>query len=305
MQFRKSFSAFMSTSSVGTNKWHENKVVHYPTLAWKNYKNMAVNPRLGKLRGSVKRNLLWTSLRISAKANGIAPGSLRRVREYLNSKFDRPRDDSQAAGRFSTSQFPGIRSIPVYDGKSFAWVQLLEKHASSIRDEYLALRQKGLLKPHPQNLLEHGTWNTYYFSSNGLRFDDHCEQCPITSSVIDRIDGAGQAGQSYFSVMSGGTHVKAHRGPTNTRIRCHLGLVVPDSSVIRVEDERLNWQELGCIVFDDSFEHEVWNPDTERAVLIIDLWHPDLTQEERWALMTISSLSRRNRSYRRRIKENR
>ena len=37
------------------------------------------------------------------------------------------------------------------------------------------------------------------------------------------------------------------------------------------------------IIFDDSFEHEVWNEtDEPRIVLIVDLWHPQLrTDAER------------------------
>ena len=35
------------------------------------------------------------------------------------------------------------------------------------------------------------------------------------------------------------------------------------------------------LLFDDSYEHEVWNDAaTTRAVLIIDLWHPEITAEE-------------------------
>jgi PhnB protein len=34
-------------------------------------------------------------------------------------------------------------------------------------------------------------------------------------------------------------------------------------------------------VFDDNFEHEVWNlGDRPRVVLVVDMWHPDLTEEE-------------------------
>lgn len=265
---------------------------------------MSVIPDFRTYRQYVKRDLLWTALRVAAKANNISPAALIRVKEYLDHKFDRSKAGTQTPGPFSTSRFTGLRSIPVYDNQEFDWVRLLEDNALHIREEFTALRRSGLLKPHPQNLLEHGAWNTYYFYSNGLRFEDNCRQCPVTSSVIDRIDGAGEAGQVYFSVMSAGTHVNAHRGPTNTRIRCHLGLVVPENSVIRVEQQHLHWRELGCIVFDDSFEHEVWNPEAERAVLIVDLWHPDLTREERWALKTVSGYSRRNRAYRRRIRNN-
>jgi aspartate beta-hydroxylase len=39
------------------------------------------------------------------------------------------------------------------------------------------------------------------------------------------------------------------------------------------------------LVFDDSFEHEVWNESTERRlVLLFDIFHPDLTDVEQCAL---------------------
>ena len=42
---------------------------------------------------------------------------------------------------------------------------------------------------------------------------------------------------------------------------------------------------LEAVVFDDSFEHEVWNLSEEtRVVLLIDVWHPDLTPFEIQAL---------------------
>ena len=150
-----------------------------------------------------------------------------------------------------------------------------------------------------------GNWNTYYFYSNGHKYQDHCQKCPVTAGILAEMDGVDTVGQAYFSVMSPSTHVTAHCGPTNARIRCHLGLIVPETSVIRVNQTKLHWRELRCIVFDDSFEHEVWNPDAERVVLIIDLWHPDLTEEERWALATISKFSQSKRAYRRSIKTRR
>ena len=36
------------------------------------------------------------------------------------------------------------------------------------------------------------------------------------------------------------------------------------------------------MVFDDSFEHEVWHDGRDpRVVLIMDFWHPDLPLEKR------------------------
>jgi len=46
-----------------------------------------------------------------------------------------------------------------------------------------------------------------------------------------------------------------------------------------------------CVAFDDSFQHEAWNghPDTARVVLIVDVWHPDLTDPEVRALELMRS----------------
>ena len=51
---------------------------------------------------------------------------------------------------------------------------------------------------------------------------------------------------------------------------------------MRVADETINMVEGRPFVFDDSFEHEAYNDDSEqcRIVLIIDVWHPDLSPTE-------------------------
>ncbi len=257
------------------------------------------------ISSTIRRKIMWALLNTAALVKGIGPAPLQRVKDYLDSKFGIRMNQSKFPGQRPRTFFPGLRAVPVYETDRFDWTKKLEQHASEIRDEFLALRANGVLKPHPQELADSGNWNTYYFYSYGHKYEDHCQKCPVTSGILAKIDDIGLAGQAYFSVMSAGTHVTAHCGPTNTRIRCHLGLIVPETSVIRVDQEKYHWRELGCFVFDDSFEHEVWNPDAERAVLIIDLWHPDLTEEERWALATIHKLTRRNRVYRRGIKSRR
>lgn len=92
---------------------------------------------------------------------------------------------------------------------------------------------------------------------------------------------------NYPQALAPGTHVESHYGPTNKKLRCHFPLVVPKNceepcAWLRVATERLQLQEGKCIVFDDSFEHEAGNdhPTEPRVVLIIDIWHPELTEEE-------------------------
>ena len=50
---------------------------------------------------------------------------------------------------------------------------------------------------------------------------------------------------------------------------------------ITVNGETTYLQEGKCILFDDSFLHEASNNcDKPRVVLIVDIWHPDLSKEE-------------------------
>lgn len=100
--------------------------------------------------------------------------------------------------------------------------------------------------------------------------------------------------QIKFSLINPNAHVHPHTGPSNCRIRAHLGLVVPQfggTPVIRVgppESEIRTWKEGEFIIFDDSFEHEVWHNGTSfRLVLIVDLWHPEISDTARRTMSPI------------------
>ena len=87
------------------------------------------------------------------------------------------------------------------------------------------------------------------------------------------------AGECTFSALGGGAHLKPHCGSTNARLTCHLPLLCPSGSSIRCGDEERAYQEGELLVFDDSWEHEVWQrnqPDSVRVVLLIRFWHPDI-----------------------------
>lgn len=70
--------------------------------------------------------------------------------------------------------------------------------------------------------------------------------------------------------------------------RAHLGLVVNADARIRVGNETRRWVEGRFIILDDSFEHEVWHEgDGVRLILIVDMWHPDLTAAQKNSLSSI------------------
>jgi hypothetical protein len=54
-----------------------------------------------------------------------------------------------------------------------------------------------------------------------------------------------------------------------------------EGSQLRVGDETRGFEEGKIAIFDDSFNHEAWhNGPTTRITLIMDIWHPDLSDEE-------------------------
>lgn len=81
-------------------------------------------------------------------------------------------------------------------------------------------------------------------------------------------------------------HIRPHCGPTNHRLRFHLGVSVPQASELVVAGEARRWREGRVLLFDDSFVHEVSNNDTAaaRVVLLFDIWHPRLNVEARSAI---------------------
>ncbi|XP_052764999.1 aspartyl/asparaginyl beta-hydroxylase-like isoform X1 [Mya arenaria] len=171
-------------------------------------------------------------------------------------------------------------------------LKLLEDNWQTIRDEGLAQLdlKTGAFVPEEENLRETGDWKQFTLYQRGRKNEENCKKVPKTCSLLDRIPDAKGCtrGQIKFSVMHPGVHVWPHTGPTNCRIRAHLGLKVPEGPKIRVGNDIRTWKEGKFIIFDDSFEHEVWHEGTElRLVLIVDFWHPELPAHEKRTLSPI------------------
>jgi aspartyl/asparaginyl beta-hydroxylase (cupin superfamily) len=183
--------------------------------------------------------------------------------------------------------FPGLSAQPFHDPRRFAFTRLLEREAPRIRGEKrAALRAGGFVELEGHRaLVGAGEWRRFPFYDHGLRDDSRCSACPITAEVIARVPGATAAGLAYFSALEAGTRILPHCGPTNTRLRCHLPLTGSSRATLTVAGQRRAAPRGKCLVFDDSFEHEAANPGKSiRVVLVIDLWHPELTAAEQAVL---------------------
>ena len=112
--------------------------------------------------------------------------------------------------------------------------------------------------------------------------------------LLEKIPGCTTA---FFSILSPRKHIPHHRGPWAGVLRLHLGLLVPREARqcrIRIADKVCAWEEGRCLVFDDTYNHEVWNDtDDYRVVLFIDFarplrWPMNILNE--W-LMNLSALA--------------
>jgi len=189
------------------------------------------------------------------------------------------------ASRGNTSRmsvYPGLRTRPWHEPAKFPLARALRDAYPEIQREIGAL-DEGLFSRERENIARTGDWSILFFNERGRRHEEVAARCPVTSGIIEAHRAVRTfAGLSYVSRLRPGTHVTSHYGATNLRLRCHLALKVPTGNcAIRVDGQLRQWKEGECLVFDDFLLHEAWNHASgDRVVLIVDLWHPDLADEE-------------------------
>lgn len=195
---------------------------------------------------------------------------------------------------------PELAAKPVYDPRQFWFTAFLEQNYQSIKDEIAAYRHHDGIgfRPYDGRLIDMGKWEQLVLYDKGAMVQRACEMFPVTSSLVSTISETSSLGMTSLSVVYPGTHIFPHCGPTNARLRVHLGISVPEGAYLEVGGEKIYWREGKCIVFDDSFEHQVWHRgQSPRIVLILDVWHPDLSPEEISALSEEMSVDDTIRSF--------
>ncbi|XP_053859073.1 aspartyl/asparaginyl beta-hydroxylase isoform X3 [Vidua macroura] len=190
----------------------------------------------------------------------------------------------------------GLKAQPWWTARETGYTELvksLEKNWKLIRDEGLAVmdKKRSLFLPEDENLREKGDWSQFTLWQQGRKNENACKSVPKTCALLERFPEATgcRRGQIKYSIMHPGTHVWPHTGPTNCRLRMHLGLVIPKEGCrIRCAQENRDWEEGKVLIFDDSFEHEVWqDAESYRLIFIVDVWHPELTAQQRRTLPAI------------------
>ena len=225
----------------------------------------------------------------------------RRVRRFQSNILRRTRPYHSEPSHF---HYPGLREREFHDPEDFPWLGELERATESIREDFdrVMAAERAELVPYIQYsndlplrqwaALNHSReWTAIHLVRNGHRVEANARHCPAVMRLLDSFDQpviAERSPNAMFSLLAPGAHIPPHNGVTNTRLVCHLPLIVPEGCWFRVGDETRAWREGAAWVFDDSIEHEAMNPtDRLRVILIVDTWHPDLSPAERAAVTAI------------------
>jgi aspartyl/asparaginyl beta-hydroxylase (cupin superfamily) len=183
-------------------------------------------------------------------------------------------------------RFIGRRSLvgdaTFFPLERFPWVEHIEQGAGVIREEVERLLEDRDALPNFQDIskdqIEITTddrWKTFFLYGYGFTAKLGVEMCPRTAALMREIPGMTTA---MISILSPRKHILDHRGPYKGVLRYHLGLIVPEDAEacrIRVGDDIRHWEEGKSIIFDDTFNHEVWNDtDETRVVLFVDVMRP-------------------------------
>jgi aspartyl/asparaginyl beta-hydroxylase (cupin superfamily) len=183
-------------------------------------------------------------------------------------------------------RFIGKRSLvgdaQFFPLERFPWVKHVEANWEVIREELVAVLKDREALPNFQDIskdqieiTDDDQWKTFFLYGYGFQAELGVQMCPRTAALMREIPGMTTA---MLSILSPRKHILDHRGPYKGVLRYHLGLIVPQAQEqcrIRVGDEIRHWEEGKSMVFDDTFNHEVWNDtDETRVVLFVDVLRP-------------------------------
>ena len=170
----------------------------------------------------------------------------------------------------------------VYDTATFPWAAEVESGWQKIRAELDQVMKFRDQIPSFHEILKEVTtittdnqWKTFFLAGIGMNCEENARRCPETMRLLGKIPGMKTA---FFSILSPRKHIPAHRGAYNGILRFHLGLLVPEPRKkcrIRIGNDFYHWTECKSLIFDDTFNHEVWNDtDGYRVVLFVDFARP-------------------------------
>lgn len=197
--------------------------------------------------------------------------------------------------------YPGLRSRAMWkaDYDTFPWLKTIKDNINVIQKEYeeaMKALPNDYVPGSDEQKLHSGSWSWQSFITKGIIQPAFQITCPETTGILQSIPGlmADKVpfAHAFFSTLKAGSEIDPHYGPCNIRLRVHVPLRIPNASTekcgMKLADETFQWELGKPIVFDDCYLHSVWNKSVEdRVVLLFDIWHPDISDSEKAAVIAM------------------
>lgn len=247
------------------------------------------------------------------RARRASAGIARELEDFVRTRLSEAGvQESDAPARFSRSvdilfgrkrayvqqprylYYPELPNVQFYERALCPWLDEVEAGAEAILQEMQVLRgpaftpyvtqAPGRPRNDQMGLVDDPSWSALFLHKDGVA-QSAATQCPRTLAALANVPLTripGRTPSILFSKLAGGAHIPPHTGMLNTRLICHLPLIVPEGCLFRVGNDERAWVQGKAWAFDDTIEHEAWNRSAEdRYILIFDVWRPELSLEER------------------------
>lgn len=220
-------------------------------------------------------------------------------RQYVGTEsFSDEQTRASNCHQYAHSYVPGLTAKPFWDPGHFDWCQNLANSYNSIKEEFLRVTQDQDRLQREGNNVWAGAlsndassygegWRTLVLMNRGIWDPLNVKIFPVTATAIR--DCGIPATEVFFASMKPSSVIKKHSDFTNFVLTSHLAISIPESGKnkcrLTVGDDTRQWINGEVMVFDTSIMHDAVNEsDDIRYILMLRVWHPELTGVERNAL---------------------
>jgi len=190
--------------------------------------------------------------------------------------------------------YSGVKEAPFIDAQAIIENGQFQNIHATIKQSVLELLRNNSPQPYVkgglsapkglEHLSANSDWSSLSIHEAGRTLVEEAK--PLVKILYENFDLADcppMAPEIMISILQPGTHITPHYGISNIKQTLHIPIVLPKGDIgIKVGGIQQTWPENSPLIFDDSFLHEAWNRSEEvRIVLILDIWHPSLSAEEK------------------------
>lgn len=108
-------------------------------------------------------------------------------------------------------------------------ITVLKESKETILSDFLNVNKPQHQECWLRNDTPEGQWRVFHLINQGKVMEENIKLCEKTFELVSKLQNVMKRnvfGNVVFSVINPGTTISTHYGPTNIRIRCHLGSYV-------------------------------------------------------------------------------